>query len=74
MNEETIRFVYYNRHDLSKSGIYEFKISKNKDIKGIWKSYLENGYIDKKHTKPMSFIGYLALVERSSFRLCKDEN
>jgi len=59
MSENILRVVYYNRYDLSSSGIYEFKTSKNKDINDIWKCYVEDGYADSDKTKPISFIEYL---------------
>lgn len=59
MNDNIIRVSYYNRYDLSKCGVYEFKLDKKQDIKDIWKEYLENGYKDSDKTKPISFMDYL---------------
>lgn len=70
MNDNIIRVCYYNRYDLSKCGIYEFKLGKKQEIKAIWKGYLKNGYKDSAKTKPISFMDYLYNEEK----LIKERN
>lgn len=70
MNDNVIRVCYYNKYDLSKCGIYEFKLDKKKEFKNVWKDYLENGYEGNDKIKPISFMDYLYNEEK----LIKERN